>query len=206
MFISRYATCIYKYINKYYFVFGICEESISLWFNSFFFSSSSSFFQPFQTHYCFVCISFMCVLLFNTSLFLFSPYLFSLLLVIQLRLIGCKCLIICFIYNNVFIYYCTVFGYSRSNNVVFLLLLLCYTLTPWMLFLFFLCPEVFATSVSIITYKVFVINILYIYTFNYLYLKQSFLPYFVVVSYCFLNPVWFAFKLFTSSLPPLHCC
>lgn len=115
-------------------------------------------------------------------------------------------MIICFIYNNVFIYYCTVFGYSRSNNVVFLLRLLCYTLTPWMLFLFFLCPGVIAALVSIITYKVFVINILYIYTFNYLYLKQSFLPYFVVVSYCFLNPVWFAFKLFTSSLPPLHCC
>lgn len=70
-----------------------------------------------------------------------------------------------------------------------------------MLFLFSLCLEVFAASVSIITYKVFVINILYIYTFNYLYLKLSSLPYFVVVSYCFLSPVRLAFKLFTSSLP-----
>ena len=42
---------------------------------------------------------------------------------------------------------------------------------------------------------------LYIYTFNYLYLKQSFLPYFAVALYCFLSPVLFAFKLFTSSLP-----
>ena len=70
-----------------------------------------------------------------------------------------------------------------------------------MLFLFSLCLEVFAASVSIITYKVFVINILYIYTFNYLYLKLSSLPYFVVVSYCFLSPVRLAFKLLTSSLP-----
>jgi len=87
-----------------------------------------------------------------------------------------------------------------------LLLLLCYFLTPWMLFLFSLCPEVFAASVSIITYKVFVINILYIYTFNYLYLKQSSLPYLVAALYCFLSPVRFAFKLFTSSLSLLHCC
>lgn len=70
-----------------------------------------------------------------------------------------------------------------------------------MLFLFSLCPEVFAASVSIITYKVFVINILYIYTFNYLYLKQSSVPYFAAALYCFLSPVRFAFKLFTSSLP-----
>lgn len=83
----------------------------------------------------------------------------------------------------------------------FLLLLLCYSLTSWMLFLFFLCPEVFAASVSIITYKAFIINILYIYTFNYLSLKQSFLPYLAAASYCFLSPVRFAFKLFTSSLP-----
>lgn len=83
----------------------------------------------------------------------------------------------------------------------FLLLLLCYTLTPCMLFLFSLCPEVFAASVSIITYKVFVINILYIYTFNYLYLKQSSVPYFAAALYCFLSPVRFAFKLFTSSFP-----
>lgn len=69
-----------------------------------------------------------------------------------------------------------------------------------MLFLFSLCPEVFAASVSIITYKVFVINILYIYTFNYLYLKQSSVPYFAAALYCFLSPVWFAFKLLTSSL------
>ena len=58
-----------------------------------------------------------------------------------------------------------------------------------MLFLFSLCPEVFAASVSIITYKVFVINILYIYTFNYLYLKQSSVPYFAAALYCFLSPV-----------------
>ena len=70
-----------------------------------------------------------------------------------------------------------------------------------MLFLFSLCPEVFAASVSIITYKVFVINILYIYTFNYLYLKQSSVPYFAAALYCFLSPVRFAFKLFTSSFP-----
>lgn len=70
-----------------------------------------------------------------------------------------------------------------------------------MLFLFSLCLEVFAASVSIITYKVFVINILYIYTFNYLYLKQSSVPYFAAALYCFLSPVRLAFKLFTSSLP-----
>ena len=82
-----------------------------------------------------------------------------------------------------------------------MLLLLCYFLTPWMLFLFSLCPAVFATLVSRITHKVFIINILYIYTFNYLYLKQSSLPYLVAALYCFLSPVRFAFKLFTSSLP-----
>lgn len=70
-----------------------------------------------------------------------------------------------------------------------------------MLFRFSLCPEEFAALVSIITYKVFVINILYIYTFNYLYLKQSSLPYSAAALYRFLSPVWFAFKLFTSSLP-----
>lgn len=70
-----------------------------------------------------------------------------------------------------------------------------------MLFLFSLCPEVFATLVSMITCKVLFINILYIYTFNYLYLKQSSLPYFAAALYCFLSPVRFAFKLFTSSFP-----
>lgn len=70
-----------------------------------------------------------------------------------------------------------------------------------MLFLFSFCPEVFATSVTIFAYKVFSINILYIYTFIYLYLKQSSLPYFAAALYCFFSPVRFAFKLFTSSLP-----
>lgn len=70
-----------------------------------------------------------------------------------------------------------------------------------MLFLFSLCSEVFATLVSMITCKVLFINILYIYTFNYLYLKQSSLSYLAAALYCFLSPVWFAFKLFTSSLP-----
>ena len=68
-----------------------------------------------------------------------------------------------------------------------------------MLFLFSLCSEVFATLVSMITCKVLLINILYIYTFNYLYLKQSFLPYLAAASYCFLSPVRFDFKLFTST-------
>lgn len=70
-----------------------------------------------------------------------------------------------------------------------------------MLFLFSLCSEVFATLVSMITCKVLFINILYIYTFNYLYLKQSSVPYFAAALYCFLSPVRFAFKLFTSSFP-----
>ena len=87
-----------------------------------------------------------------------------------------------------------------------MLLLLCYSLTFWLLFLFSLCPEVFATLVSMITYKVFIINILYIYTFNYLYLKQSSLSYLAAALYCYLSPVRFTFKLFTSSLPSLHCC
>jgi hypothetical protein len=69
-----------------------------------------------------------------------------------------------------------------------------------MLFLFSLCPEVFATSVAMFTYKILIINILYIYTFNYLYFKQSSLPYLSAASYCFLSPVRFAFKFFTSSL------
>lgn len=81
-----------------------------------------------------------------------------------------------------------------------MLFLLCYSLTSWLLFLFFLCPAVFATLVSMIACKVLFINILYIYTFNYLYLKQSFLPYLAAASDCFLSPVRFAFKLFTSSL------
>ena len=68
-----------------------------------------------------------------------------------------------------------------------------------MLFLFSLCPAVFATLVSRITHKVFIINILYIYTFNYLYLKQSSLSYLAAALYCFLSPVRFAFKLFTST-------
>ena len=75
-----------------------------------------------------------------------------------------------------------------------------------MLFLFSLCSEVFATLVSMITCKVLFINILYIYTFNYLYLKQSSLSYLAAALYCFLSPVRYAFKLFTSSLPSLHCC
>ena len=70
-----------------------------------------------------------------------------------------------------------------------------------MLFLFSLCSEVFATLVSMITCKVLFINILYIYTFNYLYFKQSSLSYLAAALYCFLSPVRFAFKLFTSSLP-----
>ena len=70
-----------------------------------------------------------------------------------------------------------------------------------MLFLFSLCPEVFATLVSMINCKVLFVNILYIYTFNYFYLKQSSLPYFAAALYFFLSPVLFAFKLFTSSLP-----
>jgi len=69
-----------------------------------------------------------------------------------------------------------------------------------MLFLFSLCSEVFATLVSMITCKVLFINILYIYTFNYLYLKQSSLSYLAAALYCFLSPVWFAFKFLTSSL------
>lgn len=70
-----------------------------------------------------------------------------------------------------------------------------------MLFLFSLCSAVFATSVAMFTYKILIINILYIYTFNYLYLKLSSLPYFAAALYSFLSPVRFAFKLFTSSLP-----
>ena len=69
-----------------------------------------------------------------------------------------------------------------------------------MLFLFSLCPEVFAASPSIITFKVFIINILYIYTFNYLYLKLSSFSVFTAASHSSLSPVWFAFKLLTSSL------
>lgn len=144
---------------------------------------------------------FMCVLLFNISLFLFSAYLFSLSFVMLLHLIECNCLEICFIYNNIFIYYRVLFRLIPLWLHCFLLLLLCNSLTSWMLFLFSLCPEVFATLVLMITFKVLFINILYIYTFNYLYLIQSSFPYFAAALYRFLSPVWFAFKLFTSSLP-----
>lgn len=92
-------------------------------------------------------------------------------------------------------------GCICSSSTAFLLLVLCYSLTLRVLFLSSLCPEVFTISPSIIICKVFIINILYIYTFNYLYLKQSFLPYFAAALCCFLSPVRFAFKLFTSSLP-----
>lgn len=70
-----------------------------------------------------------------------------------------------------------------------------------MLFLFSLCPAVFSDSFSLPDCNMLCIKILYIYTFNYLYLKQSFLPYFAAALYCFLSPVRIAFKLFTSSLP-----
>ena len=91
-------------------------------------------------------------------------------------------------------------GCICSSSIAFLLLLLCYSLTSWMLFLFSLCLEVFAASVSIITYKVFVINILYIYPFSYLYFKLSSFSVFTAASNSSLSPVWFAFKLLTSSL------
>lgn len=55
---SRYITCIYKYINKYYFVFGIYKAYFLSWFISFFFPSSSSFLQPFWL----IIESFICVL------------------------------------------------------------------------------------------------------------------------------------------------
>lgn len=91
-------------------------------------------------------------------------------------------------------------GCICSNSTAFLQLLLCYSLTLWVLFLSSLCSEVFAISPSIITCKVFIINILYIYTFNYLYLKPSSFSVFTAASNSSLSPVWFAFNLFTSSL------
>lgn len=99
-----------------------------------------------------------------------------------------------------FIYYYAFLGCICSSSTAFLLLLLCYSLTPWVLFLSSLCPEVFAISSSAITYKVFIINILYIYTFNYLYLKLSSFSVFTAASNSSLSPVWFAFKFLTSSL------
>lgn len=81
MFLFYYTTYIYKYINKYHFVFVIYEAYFYP--GLIFFLSFSIFFSPaFLALYCFVCMCFICVLLFNTSLFLLSPYLFSLLLVI----------------------------------------------------------------------------------------------------------------------------
>ena len=53
-------------------------------------------------------------------------------------------------------------------------------------------------SPPIITCKVFIINILYIYTFNYLDLKLSSFSVFTAASNSSLSPVWFAFKLLTS--------
>lgn len=84
--------------------------------------------------------------------------------------------------------------------LLFLLLILCYSLTLRVFFLSSLCPEVFAISSSIFTCNVFIINILYIYTFNYLYLKLSSFSVFTAASNFSLSPVWFAFNLFTSSL------
>lgn len=91
-------------------------------------------------------------------------------------------------------------GCICSSSIAFLLLLLCYSLTLRVLFLSSLCSEVFAISPSIITCKVFVINILYIYTFSYLYFKLSSFSVFTAASNSSLSPVWFAFNLFTSSL------
>ena len=91
-------------------------------------------------------------------------------------------------------------GCICSSSTAFLLLLLCYSLTLRVLFLSSLCPEVFAISSSIITCKAFTVNILYIYTFNYLYLKLSSFSVFTAASNSSLGPVWFAFKLLTSSL------
>lgn len=91
-------------------------------------------------------------------------------------------------------------GCICSSSTAFLLLLLCYSLTLRVLFLSSLCPEVFAISPPIIIRKVFVINILYIYTFNYLHLKPSSFSVFTAASNSALSPVWFAFKLLTSSL------
>lgn len=89
-------------------------------------------------------------------------------------------------------------GRICSSSTVFLLLLLCYFFTLRVLFLSSLCPEVFAISSSIITCKAFTVNMLYIYTFNYLYLKLSSFSVFTVASNSSLSPVWFAFKLLTS--------
>ncbi len=47
MLVSCHIAIMYKYINMYYFVFGFYEAYFLSWFNSFFFSSSSSFLQSF---------------------------------------------------------------------------------------------------------------------------------------------------------------
>lgn len=110
MFVSCYIDIIYKYINEYYFVFVIYEVYFLSWFNSFFFPSPSSFLQPFWLFIAsFVCVSFV----FYCLIFLFScflPTVFLFFFVIQLRLIGRKHLITCFMYNNMFIYYYAFFG------------------------------------------------------------------------------------------------
>ena len=108
---------------------------------------------------------------------------------------------LCVLYIIICLYIITFFwGCICSSSTAFLLLLLCYSLTLRVLFLSSLCPEVFAISSSIITCKAFTVNILYIYTFNYLYLKPSSFSVFTAASNSSLSPVWFAFDLFTSSL------
>ena len=81
------------------------------------------------------------------------------------------------------------------------MLLLCYYLTLWLRARSSLCPEAFVGTLSLTDCNMLCINILYIYTFNYLYLKLSSFPVFAAALYSFLSSVRFAFMLFFSSLP-----
>ena len=80
VFLFYYATYIYKYINKYHFVFVIYEVYFLSWFNFFFFPSPSSFLQPFWLFIAsFVrvsCVFYCLILLF--SYFLSTCFLFFL--------------------------------------------------------------------------------------------------------------------------------
>ena len=81
------------------------------------------------------------------------------------------------------------------------MLLLCYYLTLWLRTLSSFCPEAFARTIFLNERNTLCINILYIYTFNYLYLKLSSFPVFAAALYSFLGPVRFTFILFSRNLP-----
>lgn len=109
MFLSCYVLYIYKYINKFYFVLGVYKDYFYPCSISLFLLLSPLFFTLLRSLLLCLLMFYRWFTLYYFS-FLTSLNLLSLLFVTQLRQIGRKHLITCFMYNNMFIYYYAVFG------------------------------------------------------------------------------------------------